>query len=552
MRTKPESSPLIVSADGEGLVDLAAAGLLDPRRVVIYSATTEHASTLQHLPPDAALAITDTNRRRGQRWAGLTNDYGYTEAPGEQPLVADPLDQRLVLFPDATDATRTVTLLSGLRSLRATTYGTPAFGYNATDRPAAAFDGSVKTAWLVDDGVPWQHERLELDTEHPVTTDHIDFVQPQPHDSVPLRLITKISLRFDNGPPIVRALTAGSRQAVGERIRFPRRRFSHLAIRIEDVRERSGLALTTKSAVGFSEIRIPDDSTGGRSIRVTETTRLPLDLLSTVGTQSDAHPLAIVMSRDATMDALVLRRQFHLPSARTFSLGGTVQISSNAHDDAIDRTLGLPDASHGGITVTSSERLEDPLARASSALDGDLRTAWNTPTIHPRGTSLSVRLAHSISVDRLDLRIVTDGRHSVPLRLVLTDEHGERRTIVLPASTPDRSPNGISAAPVTFPAMHGAHFTVTVDGLRPVSIGETTAPVAIAELVREPVLEARAQPQHAGCEQRERDQRQRDRAQEEGEPIGGIAAAAHGAGPGGLRQEQAQEREGEASGAHHR
>lgn len=481
VRAKPESAPLVVSADGEGLVDLAAAGLLDARRVVVYSATTDHAALLRALPDDAVLAITDTNRRRGQRWAGLVNDYGYTEQAGETPLVADPLDQRLVLFPDAPDATRTVTELHGLRSLRATTYGTPAFGYNAGARPASAFDGSVQTSWIADDGVPWQHERLELETERPVATDHIVFVQPKAPDNRPLRLITRISMRFDGGAPVVRTLDASSRAATGQRVDFPHRTFRRLSIRVEAVRERSGLAIITKSGIGFSEIRIQDDAAAA-PIRVTETTRLPEDLLHTTGAASATHPLAVVMTRDSTMDGLALRRRFTIPTDRDFSVSGTVQLSSDAKDDALDRAFGTPGAADGGVTATSSGRLIDPLARASSAIDGDESTAWNTPTNRPRKTRLVVRTADDISFDHMDLVVVTDGRHSVPTTLTLRTDGGDTRTIALPASTPNASQSGLTRVHATFPAVHGRQVTVTVSEVRPVVLGETALPVALAEL----------------------------------------------------------------------
>ncbi len=87
---------------------------------------TEHDSAkLRRVAPGAALIVTDSNRRRGTRWSGMTNNYGYTEQAGEEPLRSDPLDQRLEPFPGATDTSRTVTILSGVKSVRATTYGSP-------------------------------------------------------------------------------------------------------------------------------------------------------------------------------------------------------------------------------------------------------------------------------------------------------------------------------------------------------------------------------------------------------------------------------------------
>ena len=81
------------------------------------------------MPAGSVLLVTDTNRRQGMRWAGMRNNYGYTEQAGEQPLRSDLLDQRLEIYPGVTDRARTVVELRGMKSVRATTYGTPAFGF---------------------------------------------------------------------------------------------------------------------------------------------------------------------------------------------------------------------------------------------------------------------------------------------------------------------------------------------------------------------------------------------------------------------------------------
>ena len=44
--------------------------------------------------------LTDTNRKRAERWGTLHDTTGYTERAGEKPLVADPATSALDVFPD--------------------------------------------------------------------------------------------------------------------------------------------------------------------------------------------------------------------------------------------------------------------------------------------------------------------------------------------------------------------------------------------------------------------------------------------------------------------
>ncbi len=52
--------------------------------------------------------MTDTNRKRGERWGTIREQTGYTEQANEVAPF-DPTDQRLDVFPDQTSADQTVT-----------------------------------------------------------------------------------------------------------------------------------------------------------------------------------------------------------------------------------------------------------------------------------------------------------------------------------------------------------------------------------------------------------------------------------------------------------
>src|SRR4029077_21249634 len=107
VRAEPTRGALIVSGDGEGLGDLAATGLLGPHNVVRYSASFagDPKRLAAALREHAVLVVTDTNRKRAQRWDNLRDNVGYTERVHEHPLARDTTDSRLDAFPNAgTDA----------------------------------------------------------------------------------------------------------------------------------------------------------------------------------------------------------------------------------------------------------------------------------------------------------------------------------------------------------------------------------------------------------------------------------------------------------------
>ena len=69
----------------------------------------------------------------------------------------------------------------------------------------------------------------------------------------------------------------------------------------------------------------------------------------------------------------VVARRFDVPVARPFRLDGSVHLSVQASDEAIDHLI-QPGAK---VQATSSSRLfGNPLVRASAAVDGRLDTDW--------------------------------------------------------------------------------------------------------------------------------------------------------------------------------
>ncbi len=79
----PSAQPVLLAGDGEGIVDAAAAGLIDGDQLVLESAALDDRSLARALRAHADLVLTDSNRRRSQHYFSRTRDEtGYTERAG--------------------------------------------------------------------------------------------------------------------------------------------------------------------------------------------------------------------------------------------------------------------------------------------------------------------------------------------------------------------------------------------------------------------------------------------------------------------------------------
>ena len=140
--------------------------------------------------------------------------------------------------------------------------------------------------------------------------------------------------------------------------------------------------------MGFAELDVA-------GAKVDEVVHLPTDLLTAAGTSSIDHPLDVVMTRQRSNPAepartddeeTSIQRAFDLPTGRTFTVDGDARLSARAPDTVLDTLLGRPDAEAGGVTATSTARLDGDLsALASSAIDDDPTTAWQTPFAFVQG-----------------------------------------------------------------------------------------------------------------------------------------------------------------------
>jgi arabinofuranan 3-O-arabinosyltransferase len=480
--------PLLVAGDGQGLVDAAGAGLIDGTELIRYTADLDADEIAGALDDDAALLLTDSNRKRGERWTTVRHTRGYTETAEGESLATDLTDNRLPLFPDAGTDTMTVADNRGGVEAAATSYGNP-ITFTGEERPPNAVDGNVDTAWRTAAFSDARGQRLELTLTDPVTTDHMTLTQPT--GGTRNRYITEVRLRFDDGDAIDVPLSPQSRDEPGQVVEFPERTFEKVSIEILADTAGEPPRFVGFSSVGFAEVEIGDDPPHS-----SELVRLPTDLLEAAGSDSTDRPLAISVSRQRQDPTDVTRldeeeslmRLFTLPSSRSFGLTGEARLSPRADAAVLDELLGR---SHdeSATWVRASDDLSGSVATPSAAFDGDDTTAWTTVRSTPAGSWVEVNLAEPVTVDSIPLTVVADGLHSVPTEVeVSVDGDTVAKVPIEGVETGDRQ-NATSTVQVRLPEqVTGSQFRFRLTGMLPVLTNDWVSdnpveqPAAIAEV----------------------------------------------------------------------
>ncbi len=209
--------PVIVAGDGEGLLSLASAGLLDGSELLQYSAIVRRRHVGTHPP--------DRSRRRARGHRHDRRQGASVERPARQPRLhrSRPASNRCAKTSPTTvstssptqrdDAFNRVTQYPGGVSARATSYGNPN-SYTPEYRAANAIDGDlvhrgapVHRATCARRGTPPRLRR-------PVTTDHLTVTQLL--SGVRNRTITDLDLRFDERDIVPVRLDAISNTPAGQ------------------------------------------------------------------------------------------------------------------------------------------------------------------------------------------------------------------------------------------------------------------------------------------------------------------------------------------------
>jgi arabinofuranan 3-O-arabinosyltransferase len=502
VRTETTESPLLVAGSGAGLVNASAAGLLDGSPTILYDASYAHdeARFEKAMKAGAVLVLTDTNQRQQDDFGSTNNNTGYVEQAHVGPLGQEPHEVSFGAFPTAGSAFQTVTTLSSVKSVQASDYGNPITN-TPEDQAYNAFDQNPDTRWAEGSFGPATGAKLRVTLTKPVTASEIRLLQPQtgPRN----RFITKVTLTFNERRPITVKLTKTSRIEPGQVVHFPTRSFTSLTITVDATSSGIRKEYNGLSGVGFADVTIPGVAP------VVQTLRLPSSLMTEAGPSSIAHPLVILMNRiraaavpprsDPELD---MSRSFTLPTARTFSVGGTLRISAKDPDPVIDQLVGRtpvasPAQSVFGTKVTeivfanSSGRLPgDVAAGAYSAVDDNPTTSWTPGFGEQDGNWLQYSFDKPLTFDNLNLQLVTDGRHSIPTQLTITTDRGAKEVVNLPhvASGKGRPQGSTTTVPLSFPPITGQTVRITIDKTRLLheldyySNGHQIFPVGIAEL----------------------------------------------------------------------
>jgi hypothetical protein len=488
-RAEPVAAPLVIDGSGAGVVAAAAAGLLADNPTIFYAGTLDDNAKLLHevVTPAAQLVLTDSNRKVLERWSSVGDNIGETLPAVSEPSTPDPTSVALPIFAHVGPEGQSVTVYSGARYVTASAYGNP-ITLTPEDRPSQAFDGNTETAWSVAAFSGASGNWLQVRLDHPVTTDHLNLVQVL--GSSVNRWITRVTVELDGGHAIGATLTSASRHAGGQTIRFPKRTFSTLRITVDGTTWSGRQSMQGASGVGFSEVRIPTVSVG-------ETVQMPSDLLRVLGDSSLSHRLTLVMTRDRVSATpprsdpeLAMSRTLWLPTTRTFSLSGTARVSALIPDNVIDSILGGPKV-FGGAVIGSNERLPGDLnARAVFAFDGNPKTFWSPGFDGPAqiGAWMQASLTHSISFNHLDLKVIADGRHSVPTEIRITTNTGGDELVPLPTVRDRKAVNSVVSVPISFPQLSGTTIRITIEAVRQVKTMNwytqkpIVMPVGIAEI----------------------------------------------------------------------
>ena len=187
-----------------------------------------------------------------------------------------------------------------------------------------------------------------------------------------------------------------------------------------------------------------------------------------------------------------------IPAKERISPDSQARVDPNADDALLDEVLGS--TTEGARFSASSHLRGDADARASRAFDGDRSSAWETRIGDQRGQWLQLQVDDPITIDELDLEVVADGRHSVPLRVVLEVDGEAVRSIDLPSITDAGVPGASTSVPLEFAPVTGSRFRLVIDALRPVTTTDrdtqraVALPVSFAEVAVPGVGAPRANP----------------------------------------------------------
>jgi arabinofuranan 3-O-arabinosyltransferase len=462
---------VVLAGSGDGIVDAAAAGLLDGDEAIFYSAALAEADLVAMLDDADALVVTDSNRRRAHHWRSSQDVTGYTE-PGRGPATVweDSGDARLEVFPDSAPGTQTIAVLDGPLAVSASSYG-ERFAYLPESRPARAVDGDPNTAWTVLDPAG---QFLDVTTIEGI--DHVTLLQAGGLADV--RRLGSVELSVNGAEPVGVQLDERSLIA-GQRIAVPATDGpTTVRIALGDVLPAGGFHRghdhPDRTPVGIAEVDVGVGSSP-------EWIAVPSDLTAAMRGADIARPVTYVLTRERVRATNRQRsdpewriaRLIDVPFDQPADVTATVRLDLRAPDAVLAALLGID-----GPTATA--RLAGvPAAGGWAAADGDVDTAWMTPFDQVVGGALEAEVLDPAQPLSLQQRT---GNYSLVTALRLTQGGSTFDALVPPPDGDGVStvalPAGIAAGPLRIEIS-----SVTERTTRDRRFGDTVVmPVAITEI----------------------------------------------------------------------
>ena len=467
---------VVVDGSGDGLVDAAAAGLIDGDEAIItwVDLTADRAGPLDAVLDGAArYIVTDSNRDRDEQWRGSQDATGMTETGGVggETLRIEDSQKRLPRSRADEPSTQTIATLDGGLVVQASSYG-ELFAFLPEARAAMAVDGDPATSWRVGERGSPIGQSITISS---VPDGQLHLTQVQ--DRAALFAITRVRVEGDGLLAEVE-LGADSMLPTGQPVDVPAG--TPVTITILETAPRPGATLTGNLWVGFAEL----------GPVAQEYVRPPIEALEQIRPDDE---LALVFSRERVRATNrwrndpepVMARRFELPADRTGELKVTLRLNGRAADAALDALL------DGTTGPTSSGRLAGvPEARASAAFDGDDATAWMSPFHTAVGSRLTVPIDPTVPVTTLSIQQPLADRQPGEWATITAVRVSVGATVIEAPLSPDAS----GLATITIPESVGEQAVIEVlgvDGQTTIDrrYGDPTAlPVAIAEIGGLPVV----------------------------------------------------------------
>ena len=446
LRTEPAQGSVLVDGDSFALPSLGRLGLLRGQPPFRLLGSTSLDETALALDDGARIVLTDSNRRRA--WDTHRAGASYSPTLGADQPVASPAPgggpgTSLTLFDDPAD--QSVAVLEGARAVTATSSGSP-FALAPWGKPAFAFDGDARTAWVTGAYGTAVGQSVTIEFGRRVKVSRLTL---RPLQGSPAQ-VSSVRVKLDGR-------THDAQVPAQPEVVVPVPETWTWAATVEITGVRGGAGL---NPVGFYEIDIP-------GVRVVEGVRMPErfrelagSLDKGAGKRLAATPLDVVMTRAAGDPARadddeerVVDRRFWLPDERSFDVAGRVTAGYDLPEPVLDRLAGLPDEV---VARSSSLAFDSPEVRASAAFDGNRDTAWV-----PAGRGPGERIEVSFPERDLDHVVV---RQDVPASL--KDRQGADVAVQAELSIDGGEPRRVrlrsGAARIDFPKRRASRLRLTI------------------------------------------------------------------------------------------